>query len=804
MATNPPARVTAGRGITAIGVLIVVFLTPACSAEKRDWAAAEKGASESSYAGYLEQHPQGANAVAARLKVEELVFQQALASKDPDALQKFLARYPAGSFAEEARRRQDDRAWERGAAFFGAYEAYLAARPQGRHADEARAKLRTLLDARPPDVRDLRTVRFVLRQSFDEEVRGVTIEFESVLDAFFAYVGIKKAGADASADAVLTVTCEASPLGANYSQFGIPGTGSFYYSGARVSGRIVLDIRGKRTLREDFDGEEPVPGLISLSRRKDPSGAPFDEAMRKGFPKVAARLLARTFSYLPLVDALSSSDADVGPAAVDTFAAGGPPARELLLQAVAGQDAGIRIGAARALRGHKDPRVVEALVNGLAREGDDERKFRDSSAESLSAIGSLALPALGAAIKDGRPVVRQAAAKALGGIRTAPSLALLVTLLDDGSSPVRDGAIEAIGEHRTRAAVLTLIGRLSGGQAGTKEAILSAIGKSTATDTGDDSDERPPSLDWDADLAGRLVKMATLFVGDPGLRGKLTTIVGEIGEPAAGAVAQTLHAEVPAVRAWAAELVGKINDTSAIRPLAEIAGDPDQNVRLATAQALGEFLDARTIEPLSRLLSDGSAQVRTQALLSLKHELEAEGGRAGVARYLSSADTIKSLVDALRGTDAGQVDAREAAADVLGASGPSAVDALIEFSKGPSVRADDALTAHLYHALGESRNLRALDVLVAGTKDASAERRKAAVLGLVALHSLKAVDALMAATPLERGDVASEIDTVMRELTKFEPDEDTFNWKAWWTRNRARYIRDEQCPGQVEGRPGRL
>jgi HEAT repeat protein len=812
--------------LTGIVISIILILSAAaCSPEKKAWDAAEKGGNEYSYGSYLSKYPLGDHAPAAKLKIEEFAYQQALGGVAPSGsdkivpLREFLKQYPEGAFTPKARERVDDLEWEALAAknSIVSYEDYLTATPQGRHADDARVRIKAVLDTRLPEFRDVRMVKFVLRQSFDEEVKDVTIGFEAVLKDFFPYVGLRIAGPNDAAEAVFSVNCQANAYGASYSQFGF-GSGTYYYTGAQVSGQAVLQLPGKKSFREDFDGEVPIPHTIS-GGSTEASGAPFNGAMERDFPRKAARLLARAFGYGPMIGALSNSGYQVGPAAVYALESGGAAALELLLPALAGPDAGVRTGAARALAGHKSLQVVAALIKGLEREGENEREFRNTVAESLSKMGALAVPALTEAKKDARPAVRSGVAMALGGIRTALSLALISDLLDDAENSVRTAAIEAIGEHRTRAGVLISIERLGADKADNRAAYLSAIGKSVEVNVSDDEAEsRPPSLDWDRDLAARFVKTAPFLVGDGKLHGSFLEIVGQIGEPASPAVAQALRADSVAVRAWAAEASGRITGSDFIRPLAQAAGDADSTVRLAVAKALAGYSDAGVIEPLGRLLLDPSEEIRVEAIRGLQNQVGGEEASAAFRRHLSSPDKIKVLVEALSLSDPKKTDRRDTASAVLGEIGrpavepllavlkgadrtawPGAVGALgkagderavaglIELAKNPAAQSDDVVMTRLYTALGETKSLKALDILGAGLKEASRERKRTSIEGLKTLGQIRGADALVAMLPMEDAGLASDIHSALQELTKYEPEDETFDWKAWWAKNRARY-----------------
>ena len=242
----------------------------------------------------------------------------------------FLAQNPESPLVPSARERLDDMTWrevsERGTV--GELESYIAAHPGSRHHDEARARLESVFASRPPELRTVRTIGVSLRQSFGEEVTGVTIGFEDVLAGLFPYFGVRMAGPEEQKDVTLNIVSQAEAWGANYSQFGF-GSGTYYYTGALVSGRAVLELPGKRPWARNSREACPCP-IRFPEERPEASGAPFDGAMRDDFPPKAARLLARAFGYGPLIAGLGSRDFAVSRASVEALKSGGAAALELL------------------------------------------------------------------------------------------------------------------------------------------------------------------------------------------------------------------------------------------------------------------------------------------------------------------------------------------------------------------------------------------------------------------------------------------------------------------------------------------
>ena len=70
----------------------------------------------------------------------------------------------------------------------------------------------------------------------------------------------------------------------------------------------------------------------------------------------------------------------------------------------------------------------------------------------------------------------------------------------------------------------------------------------------------------------------------------------------------------PAVRVWAARILGSIGDSAAIEPLISRLRDRQELLRAAAANALGSFGDRRALQPLMQvMLRDPAPQVRAQA-----------------------------------------------------------------------------------------------------------------------------------------------------------------------------------------------
>jgi HEAT repeat protein len=778
------------------------------------------------YAAFLAKHPGGRFAGEAGQKLEEWEFRDASLAKNVGAYQTFLQRHPSGPFSVQAREAIDGLDWETAqqAGNFAGWEAYLARHSDGRHADDAKTRMDAIRSGRSPELADVRTIAFDVRQAFSDDIKDVTIGFETSVTDLFPYFGVEAAPAGTPGDATIRIRADATAYSENYSQFGI-GYGTAYYTGASVSGSIILESRSKKRFAQEFSGEVPCPYTTSGSS-PEPKDAPFEEAMRNDFPRQAAALLGRALGYAPLAEALGSGDGSVTEASVWALERGGPSARKILAAALSSDIPQVSLRAAEALGGHHDPEAVKILSGCVETDGDAYRPLRERAADSLAELGALAVPYLETAGIDPRPFVREAASRALGGMPTAKSVSILTPLLDDAVPSVKLAAINALGEHKTPQAVSLLIDRLAAKDERDRGPWLESIGKSVARGAADaDSGEPERTLTWTGGLAARLVQVLPLLESQPELQTKLGGMLSSIGEPAVAPLALALKSGSVTVRRAAAAALGGVGDMAggALGALRSAVGDQDKGVRMSAAKGLSGASDMGAVEPLARLFTDPEADIQAQALTGLNQALSVSDSRAEFRRFLGQPDMLKALVAVMETSDAAKTADRDAAAAILGRIGSPAVDALlpalkslnrlsregavtalgaagddravaalVAFGELPDVRTDDPMMIRLYDALGASKSRRAREFLSQGLAgDQDDGRRSSAARALGEIGDIRAVDALAAALSPNKTALDTTIGEIIQRLTEYYPDEpDTqVDWKSWWAKNRGRYLK---------------
>jgi hypothetical protein len=99
---RPSARI----GLRAI-ILGLALCAAGCSHEGADWKAASSADTSEAYQQFLQQHPNSANAVQARTRIQQLLedrdWQAAGAADTRDAYEQFVASHPDSKWAQEAR-----------------------------------------------------------------------------------------------------------------------------------------------------------------------------------------------------------------------------------------------------------------------------------------------------------------------------------------------------------------------------------------------------------------------------------------------------------------------------------------------------------------------------------------------------------------------------------------------------------------------------------------------------------------------------------------------------------------------------
>jgi HEAT repeat protein len=198
----------------------------------------------------------------------------------------------------------------------------------------------------------------------------------------------------------------------------------------------------------------------------------------------------------------------------------------------------------------------------------------------------------------------------------------------------------------------------------------------------------------------------------------------QIGAPAVEPLIAALKDENNIVRANAASVLGRINDTRAIEPLIAVMKDEDPFVRIYVVSALGQIKDAHAISAVISALKDEDAWVVKEA--------------EEILNQIKDVYAIEPLIEALKDEDE---NVRGWAYIALSQIGAPAVEPLIAAlnDENINVRASAALL------LGQIKDTRSVEPLLAAVKDESLDVRRAALYSLLGIEDARADEPIIAA-----------------------------------------------------------
>jgi HEAT repeat protein len=455
-----------------------------------------------------------------------------------------------------------------------------------------------------------------------------------------------------------------------------------------------------------------APGVAAPLVLRALDDADADVRIAASRAALVGRIVAATDVVLPW---LGERDARLRIAACDV--AGGlpnPRAIAPLARALGDSDAGVRAAAATALGAQHSPEAVAPLLGKL---DDSSPVVRVQIARALARLGDArAVVPLVGKIQDSVVEVRETVARALGELGDPRASAPLVQELRDASNEVRiatlhslgqlhaDGGVDAIALIATdkspllRQAAATALGRI--GSPDAVRALVNLLGN--ADDAGAGLDHSPVR---DALVASGTAAVAPLqavlaLSPTPAAATSAAWVLGEI--PSTSSAADILRAmrkgTLPAPAALHALAGAGGSDSVAVA--LEFVDDPSPAVRAEAFRAASALLDparpdGRAVEPLAAALRDTRLTSVERARVALLL------GRTGAPR------AGQVLVGLLSLHDPGL---KLATLDALGALGPSGTDAPL---LGLLDDLDPAVRLHAAVALADAGGAEARDKLVA-------------------------------------------------------------------------------------------
>jgi len=428
-------------------------------------------------------------------------------------------------------------------------------------------------------------------------------------------------------------------------------------------------------------------------------------------------------SVIPILIAeLERVDEWSSPRIAAVLIAFGELAVEPLLGALASTDSlNVRVWSVQVLGKLGDRRAVPAL---LARIHDRADAFRMSVVNALGSLGDARAvrPLIDTILRDPSPMVRAQAAAALGRIRDAASLPLLVAALGDLEHWVRLRALEAI-EAMAPSDTSAIEVALDDQNREVRHRAALALERLGTLD------QAFADLGSDDELRWVAARDRLVAVGRAGLSERLT---------------RHLEDSNPRVRARVVAVLGALEDRSHEGSLIKRLGDPDSAVRLAAIAALGTLgATAASSSPahpsaaraLVTTLRDGSPEERAGAVQALLGYDRAE--LAAIATELTP------IVEHARD------EVRAAAIQVLAMIPGEAIDRQLRVALSDRF-IDVRLTA--MRALGKRRVTAAVDEIGDGLDAPIVPLQVAAADALGMIGGARAVQLLVTVMPRARGE----------------------------------------------------
>jgi HEAT repeat protein len=338
---------------------------------------------------------------------------------------------------------------------------------------------------------------------------------------------------------------------------------------------------------------------------------------------MAVRQIAmfKTVAVPPLIEALSSEDADVIRFAIYTL---GEVRAEAAIKPII------------AFLGHPDPEVRQNAVFALGM-----LKATEATDQLIEAL------------EDDDPVVRGYAATALGEIGDPKAKEALVAALKKEDASVVNMAT-SLHDLGSDLVVQILIEKLRDPDPNKRLYAIYALGRIS------DPKEIQPLIDvLYSDEIGWLAAQALVNIGEPAVPTLLealfsenrntrlytTYALGEIGDVRAGrGLLKMFKDEDSLVRDTAAEALITLNDERLVPPLSRELSSPDPRVRQKAIDVLGQIGDASLVETIASYLNDPDLNVVKSAVLSMGNLGSEKASRHLVVLLGSSRPDIQDTV----------------------------------------------------------------------------------------------------------------------------------------------------------------
>jgi len=336
-------------------------------------------------------------------------------------------------------------------------------------------------------LQNVKVVMVKINESYQGDIKGVSLPFYEITQDIFGYVNIEIVENDAQIyDAILNITSVGRARGASYTSGFIH---TFYaYPGASLTGTISLEVSEATIFEIDFDGDTGCPDRIFEGMYKTQSSAPFFKAFRikESFVYKMIEIIYETYGCDTLLRILKSDNSIIRENVIFTLGEYKDPKAILpLINALKDEDNDVWQSAQKALQDIGTP-AIDALIASLK---DENLNIRGGAAYILGSIGNQrgADPLINVLLNDQDPEVRKRALNALIALKDSRVIDILIKNLNDQDPEVRADAVKALGKNKDPKAILPLINALKDEEWLVRDRAVNALKNITGQDLGEDA-----------------------------------------------------------------------------------------------------------------------------------------------------------------------------------------------------------------------------------------------------------------------------------------------------------------------------
>ncbi len=619
-------------------------------------------------------------------------------------------------------------------------------------------KNRKLSQTELAELRDAKTVQVII-EPVTGNTKKVKFPIRETIKKMLIPAGLKYTAANGAM--VFKIKLTARALSRNYSRFGFGG-GRKGYTGASISGNIIVLKGMKQFFKYNFSGSVGTSYSILSGSYKYPSSAPFSKAFLKSTfqNKVMDIIINIQEKQIPLlIRYFKSSNFRIRKAAIEKMSLTKDTAvLSFIYLALKDKTNEVRTSAAKALGRFADPESLKPLLSIL----DDKSKAVRTAVRS-------------ALFKIDRNWRNLEACKKL--------VPVWIIALKDKSSLIVAGAVDALNEISDQRVVKPLIIALMNNYS-TRKKIIKVLNKKysgwrsgpEATEAisvfllvlkGPDKKKKNNAIQALGELGGpivqqQLIKTAT---SDPvsSIRGSALSILskkypdwGKSKEAVKNVPSLIKDLRKPSsdLRYQSVKALDVINDPRAIPSLIRLIKDKNSRVSSAALNALKDIDDPRIIKTLAQMLKSNNYRIREKAISALMKRDDPKAvdlliGAAKDRKYSIRIKAINGLVkkedsrinkillDALKDTN---YKIKTAAISALGKRKETlAIKPLLKLLKDKNARLRNSAS----YALKGMVDLCTVDTLLELTKSDSSSLKLSALTALGKYDSPKVIELLI-------------------------------------------------------------